>query len=915
MVIMMAREELTQAFKNKNSKRVLDLLSLHPELITEPLYEGCPSYSQFLISQRICPSDAVFLDYLEQIHILLEQAPKKVKLTQAEIIQIENRKLWSDVVSETDKMNDVYKQQHQTEQQIIARLKKLGYTHNPQIVYQSCIEYLKTNTALVMSFNASFLKNQDLHHYQAINMFEKKKDSRGTAYYNSRDATEKELFNFLSPAIYSKLVHSLGSRPRYAALLLLDTHHAIEPIAGYGTSFLVLHNTIKFNSLFNSFDSMNARSLNKPVTPCTFHHLELLLFQATDRLLSALSERASKGVLPSQYSSQYNTYLNESYIEVMLPAINLLDPACVQHIHFNDNEYKIPAPEQKLLESRGITVTQGFNSPYIKITHEFIKFVENGDTKNCKKLIKSYPSLVSATNDQGEEPMHIAVRQGNTKLVKFLVNKGASPHRLTITGKTPLRLAAEMNNLNLVEYLSSMPSPCLSDDAWFLAIYQENLEQAEILYRKNPRQFLDPKLISPTNTLLYHAIKANKPIEFIEFLCECGFSITQVYYEEKSPLDLALQSRPNLQVHALITRHMANLSEEMFRKAFNTLMQHQETDLADILLKRYPAKINLLLLEAISAKNQKFCLELLVQSANSVYPKDQALELAIINELEIVVDAMLDMKLESKTLELTLQFLIREPSDKYLSYIKKIMQKKSDLDLNKFYSIETKNSLLHWAILTRKNTEIIELLCQHGANTTQVNRTQKSPIDLAVESGHFEALIILLKYKMARANSKTLLGILSWNEFENLLHKQKWQNQELFLFLINHQQLAMGRSAEALELIKTHALGCFIYLMNDHSNSKAANLRRIFLQRSLFEQKSSKEELQIEVRDYIKGSGVYSQNCLGIAFGGQEARMAFVYNLGFFNRLSGKTYIPFEKLSKKERKQVISNYYNTLLAR
>lgn len=76
-----------------------------------------------------------------------------------------------------------------------------------------------------------------------------------------------------------KLNQCPSARPRYAALFLFDENHPIEAITNYGSSFAVLNDRVKLNTLYNPYDSMAAsfRSEKSSIEPCTFHHLEYLL--------------------------------------------------------------------------------------------------------------------------------------------------------------------------------------------------------------------------------------------------------------------------------------------------------------------------------------------------------------------------------------------------------------------------------------------------------------------------------------------------------------------------------------------------------------------------------------------------------------------------------------------------------------
>lgn len=413
-----------------------------------------PTYTQFLLSLRKLPCESAVLEYLEQINILLSKPPSKFILTGREKNQVLARKLWSDVVSDMDQLNMLYQTIYNVREVIIKRLESLGYTTHTAKIYQDCIRFLETNSVIVVTFNASFLK-KGLTHHQTMNLFERNSDARGKLYQRERNATEKELFSEVSASLAMDFRNSLSARPRYGALILLDQNHTIEPITNYGKSFAVLCSKIKLNSLFNPHDSMDAKfQLDQHLVPCTFHHLDFILWQSTDKLLTALAERATKGMLPLSHSQQYQSKVNlGGYIEVLLPAIDFLDSACVQHIHINEYEYKITQHEKDLVTSRGIRITSSTSNPYCKLSKEFLQCVEQNDIQRVHELIKAFPSLMLSTNHFGQEPLHMAAYFGYTELVKIFLAEGAELNTIAANGYAPLHLAVNSGDLELVQLL------------------------------------------------------------------------------------------------------------------------------------------------------------------------------------------------------------------------------------------------------------------------------------------------------------------------------------------------------------------------------------------------------------------------------------------------------------------------------
>ncbi len=412
-----------------------------------------PTYSQYLMTLRKIPTDEDFDNYL--IALVEARVTSKSKITTPERDQVIARKLWTDVVTDIDRLNEIDKQSRNLKKEIIDRLYSLGYTNNTEQLYQTCLELLNENSAIVVTFNASFLKKQELSHYQLQNLFEYASDprTRGCFYKPRRDVTEKELLQFIDPVLYEKFFNNNSARPRYGALILFDNNQPIEAIADYGQSYFVLDKTMKYNALFNYCDSMDAKfDHHREIKTCTYHHFEFLLAYCKDFLLTALAEKALTGSYPVDYSQQYGSE-GGGYIEVMLPAINLLDASFVKHFHFHPDEYQLTEKDLENLSSLGITVTNSLTHSYHLLSQQFMQYINCDNHEGVEKMLKSFPSLVHIANRSGKEPIHIAAKLGHREILFTLIKYDANPNKLTSNGFTPLHFAVQKGHHLLVNDL------------------------------------------------------------------------------------------------------------------------------------------------------------------------------------------------------------------------------------------------------------------------------------------------------------------------------------------------------------------------------------------------------------------------------------------------------------------------------
>jgi ankyrin repeat protein len=71
-----------------------------------------------------------------------------------------------------------------------------------------------------------------------------------------------------------------------------------------------------------------------------------------------------------------------------------------------------------------------------------------------KLLLKHDPQIVDIGDTYGSTPLHIAVHRNNYKLVELLINSGSNAFTKEVDCRTPISLAIQLSDINIVEELA-----------------------------------------------------------------------------------------------------------------------------------------------------------------------------------------------------------------------------------------------------------------------------------------------------------------------------------------------------------------------------------------------------------------------------------------------------------------------------
>ena len=305
-----------------------------------------------------------------------------------------SRKTWSDIVSKTDTYNATEADQG-LDEKIIQRMIAKGVTGDTTQIYKDMLLFLQEQTRIILGFETKDVIGNvpvGLHSLNRAEMRSLGLKKENETYFNGRKTVENTTFHFI-PEIEKQFENHIGARPHYAFLTLANWHNNPTLLrTGYGTSYLVLRQHMKLNSVFVPHNIVNE---GKQATPCSYFHFEVLLHQASDALLFGLVNAVS-GQLPDQRIKEHAGYEMHAYF----PPINLFDGNVVERIYVDPNEYKLSADEKQFIEKRGIHVCpQTETSAYAEEKKQLLAAVSAGDVTQYRQLLQRYPFLKPSMDD------------------------------------------------------------------------------------------------------------------------------------------------------------------------------------------------------------------------------------------------------------------------------------------------------------------------------------------------------------------------------------------------------------------------------------------------------------------------------------------------------------------------------------
>jgi hypothetical protein len=479
---------------------------------TEPLRRE-HSYETYLLTTRKVPSQKNYECYLKELRKMGQQG-KRITASEAE--QVEARRTWTDFVAETYKSNQASTLKQDVKGKVIDRLRKSGVA-SPEAMYSDCMNFLEEHAILTVTFggfgtNLNFLWEKGLTDFQLLNIHERPNVQRPLNYAKSRHRCEKALVQSMPETLKKRFVDNIHARPRYGAIKFIDT--PIEATGGYGSSFVVLKDIAKYNTIFVPGDSLcHYWSKGRNYEVCTIHNLEFLLWQCPWDVLQNIVKAIDDGRTATE-----KAYLNRYYFEVMLPAINLFDQNLVEHIYIDANAYQMPKEAMETLELMGIKVTNIAKPKhvhqkvaYASKTKPFLQAIQDNNVNDLDGLSNKYPKILenlgnvafrqaikSDSRDvlvwlvEKQIPLdptllHTACFEDRIDCLEYLLDQNMNINAMDSLGDTPLMTAVRNGKKDVMHFL-------LDNDADISRKNNRNETVLDIAIKRHPK-LLEPILL------------------------------------------------------------------------------------------------------------------------------------------------------------------------------------------------------------------------------------------------------------------------------------------------------------------------------------------------------------------------------------------------------------------------------------
>lgn len=211
---------------------------------------------------------------------------------------------------------------------------------------------------------------------------------------------------------------------------------------------------------------------------------------------------------------------------------------------------------------------------------KLIEAVKSADVETVKKLVTQVPELANARDETRMTVLSLATSQGNTEIVKVLLDKGANPD---LTGGTNLETSlayAVHNSVNeelfkaLLDKSKDLETGNDSGETVLMKVAKYgNIALAKMLIAKGAKVNAQSK---SAGTVLHVAVMYNNK-EMVELLLEKGADLNGKDSQGKTPLALAIEKNgdPNA-AKAILENAVAKGDGEIDLKAVR-----RQTGMAD----------------------------------------------------------------------------------------------------------------------------------------------------------------------------------------------------------------------------------------------------------------------------------------------------------------------------------------------
>ncbi|MCK5683641.1 ankyrin repeat domain-containing protein [bacterium] len=343
-----------------------------------------------------------------------------------------------------------------------------------------------------------------------------------------------------------------------------------------------------------------------------------------------------------------------------------------------------------------------------------------------RKMIENFirnKTGINKQNYRGKTPLYIAMEQDDLEMVKLLLDNGARTEIVDNEGKTVLYSAVVQNKIDFIRiFIEKGADPNIIDNngvpMLHAAIDNGNVEILELL-KKN---YLNLDIIKDGNfkvTAIHHAL-LYKDIVIAKWLIRNGADFNIADKNKLYPLDYAIQFNLN-KVITFLNRMKAKRSNRSIGIAPYSLQQTNKNDnapTADSIVMKSCKKGNVRVLKRLIKDGAD--IEALGPDGKTLL--HYAVYSGSEDTIRLLLDSGLDIEIKSTNGETAFTEAVKK---KKLNLSEFLLQNGAYID-----SIDRKGlTPLHYAVLN-KDSEMVELLLSYNADSTVKDKNNKTVIDI-----------------------------------------------------------------------------------------------------------------------------------------------------------------------------------------
>lgn len=429
-----------------------------------------------------------------------------------------------------------------------------------------------------------------------------------------------------------------------------------------------------------------------------------------------------------------------------------------------------------------------------KNVDELHKELANNDIEKIKQIIEDDISILNSPNPRGSTPIAVAASKGQTKIVKYLTEKGADVNKANNFGSTPLHYAAWAADFESFKYLIKNGANInVKNNAGNTPLQFACMGGSIDIMNLCISEGMNIKTKSEDGSSLIHWAAYGGNLDMFKFLESQGLDYNAKDKDNSSTIFWAAQGNATDIVKYLVEEKNidVNVVDDLENIPLKIAVERGCFDVVSYLLEKgadinYKLKDNVTWLILAARNNNTELIKLLLDKGSEINVFDDFGNTPLINAaahgnfevVKILIEngANLDPGIcKRESCNNSGQTPLHTATWRYPNIVEYLVKKGSDVNKKDLDG----NAALHHATWS-DSIRTISLICDKGGDVNIRNNLGETPLIKAIMRKRPEIINALLKYKadvsITDNNGKTALhyaAIAGYSEISDILIKYK----------------------------------------------------------------------------------------------------------------------------------------------